>query len=282
VNFRRHLFSGIVGVLVLGFLWIPLLMTVVNALNRDELLSRWGGATFRWFGVALQNADARNGLRASLTIALATSVLSVVIAVTGALWWRKAGRRARRAFDLLVYLRIVLPEVVFAAALFIFLSRWGFPLGTLAVVIGHTVWASAYATLVIQSRVIGLDPSLEDAAADLGATPLRTFRRVTVPALVPAILAAGLLTFTFSFDDVVTSFYLAGSQVAPLPVVLLSMIRFRIGPQINAIGLLVMGITIVTMAIVLLLVSKTSQRSRARFSTPGDFRQGPRVEEEVR
>jgi spermidine/putrescine transport system permease protein len=265
MNVRRHLFSAIVAVLALAFLWVPLLMTVINAVNRDETLTGWGGATLRWFGEAARNEDARGGLRATLVIAVATSVLSVALAVTGALWWRKAGPRARRAFDLLVYLRILLPEVVFAAALFIFMSRWEFPLGTVAVVIGHTVWASAYATLILQAGVVGLDPVLEDAAADLGATPLRAFRRVILPALLPAILAASLLTFTFSFDDVVTSFYLAGSQVAPLPVVLLSMIRFRIGPEINAIGLLVMAITITTMATVLLLSSRMGRRSRARL-----------------
>lgn len=265
MSIRRHLFSAIVALLALAFLWVPLLMTVINAVNRDDTLTGWGGATLRWFGEAARNEDARSGLRATLVIAVATSALSVALAVTGALWWRKAGPRARRAFDLLVYLRILLPEVVFAAALFIFMSRWEFPLGTVAVVIGQTVWASAYATLILQAGVVGLDPVLEDAAADLGATPLRTFRRVILPSLLPAILAASLLTFTFSFDDVVTSFYLAGSQVAPLPVVLLSMIRFRISPEINAIGLLVMAITITTMATVLLLSSRMGRRSRARL-----------------
>jgi ABC-type spermidine/putrescine transport system permease subunit II len=263
LNIRRHLFSAVIAALAVAFLWVPLLMTVINAVNRDDTLTGWGGATLRWFGEAARNADARAGLRSTLMIAIATSLLSVVIAMTGALWWRRAGARARRAFDLLVYLRIVLPEVVFAASLFLFMSRVRFPLGMTAVVIGHTVWASAYATLILQAGVIGLDPMLEDAAADLGATPLRTFRRVILPSLLPAILAAVLLTFTFSFDDVVTSFYLAGSKVAPLPVVLLSMIRFRIGPEINAIGLLVMAITISTMVIALLLSSRMGRRSRS-------------------
>jgi ABC-type spermidine/putrescine transport system permease subunit II len=279
LNVRRHLFSAVIAALALAFLWVPLLMTVINAVNKDDTLTGWGGATLHWFGEAAGNTDARSGLRSTLLIAIATSVLSVAIAVTGALWWRRAGASARRAFDLLVYLRIVLPEVVFAASLFLFMSRVDFPLGTTAVVIGHTVWASAYATLILQAGVIGLDPALEDAAADLGATAVRTFRRVILPSLLPAILAAALLTFTFSFDDVVTSFYLAGSKVAPLPVVLLSMIRFRIGPEINAIGLLVMAITIATMAITLLLSSRMARRSRAPLPIPGTVQRDEPVEE---
>ncbi len=276
---RRHLFTAVVSLLVLAFLWAPLLGTAINALNKDSLLSGWGGATLRWFGVAFRNGAARSGLRTTLGIALETSLLSIAVAVTGALWWRKASARARRVFDLLTYLRIILPEIVFAVALFLLFSRLRFPLGTVAVVIGHTVWNSAYATLILQARVIGLDPALEDAAADLGATPVRTFWRVTVPALLPAIVAAGLLTFTFSFDDVVTSFYLAGSQIAPLPVVLLSMIRFRVSPQINAIGILVMAFTVTTMALVFLVVSRTGKRGRGPILAPAALESAVRVGE---
>ena len=107
---------------------------------------------------------------------------------------------------------------------------------------------SAYSTLIIQARLIGLDPALEEAAADLGATPWRAFRRVTLITLMPAIIAAGLLAFTFSLDDVVTSYFLQGTAQSPLPFVLLGMIRFRITPEINAVGAALMLITLTTFA----------------------------------
>lgn len=240
MNVRRHPFSAVVALAVILFLWAPLVIVALNSVNNDVILATWKGATTRWYHQAFGNENVRAGLRQTLTVAAATTVLSLVLAVTAALWWRRASPRARRLFDGLTYLRIMLPEVVFAVALFLLFSRLKFPLGTTAVVIGHTVWNSAYATLIVQARVSTLDPALEDAAADLGANPWRTFRRVTVPGLLPAIVAAGLLAFTFSFDDVVTSYLLTGAGTSTLPVVLLSMIRFRITPEINAIGMMVM------------------------------------------
>jgi spermidine/putrescine transport system permease protein len=136
------------------------------------------------------------------------------------------------------------------------------------VVIGHVVWNSAYATLIIQARVATLDPALEDAASDLGANPWRVFRRVTLPGLLPGIVAAGLLAFTFSFDDVVTSYFLTGAGTAPLPVVLLSMIRFRITPEINAIGMLVMLFTVSMFAIGFIAVTQMGRGARKALALP--------------
>ncbi len=229
MRLRRHLVSGIIAIVVVSFLWAPLLMTALNALNRDELATRWGGATLRWFRQALANPDARG----------------------------------RRVFDVLTYMRIIMPEVVFAVALFLLFTKIGVPLGALAVIAGHTVWNSAYATLIVQSRVITLDPILEDAAADLGATPVRAFWRVTLPILLPAVAAAALLAFTFSFDDLVTSFYMSGTRIETLPVVLLSMIRFRLSPQINAIGIAVMATTVVSVSLLYFLLSRNAQRGRS-------------------
>jgi ABC-type spermidine/putrescine transport system permease subunit II len=130
-------------------------------------------------------------------------------------------------------------------------------------VIGHTVWNSAYAAIIVQARMASLDPALEEAAADLGATPWRAFRRVTLSALMPAIIAAGLLAFTFSFDDVVTSVFLQGASNSPLPVVILGMIRFRITPEINAIGLLVMLFTVTIMSMAVIFYATAGSLGRA-------------------
>ena len=262
MKLRGQIVSGIIGIAVLSFLWAPLVMTAVNALNRDDLLTSWGGATLHWFREAVANPDARSGLAATLKIAVGSSLASVVIAVSGALWWRGATTRGRRAFDVLTYMRIIMPEVVFAVGLFLLFTKIGVPLGALAVVAGHTVWNSAYATLIVQSRVITLDPIFEDAAADLGATPVGVFWRVTLPTLLPAVAAAGLLAFTFSFDDLVTSFYMSGTRIETLPVVLLSMIRFRISPEINAIGIAVMATTITSLCLLYFLLSRGGWRGR--------------------
>jgi spermidine/putrescine transport system permease protein len=268
MNVRRHPFSAVVALAVIVFLWAPLVIVALNSVNSDVLLASWKGGTTTWYRQAFDNQDVRSGLRQTLTVAAATTVLSLVLAVTAALWWRRASARMRRLFDGLTYLRIMLPEVVFAVALFLLFSRLKFPLGTTAIVIGHTVWNSAYATLIVQARVSTLDPALEDAAQDLGANPWRTFRRVTVPGLLPGIVAAGLLAFTFSFDDVVTSYFLTGAGTSTLPVVLLSMIRFRITPEINAIGMMVMLFTITMFAIGFIAATNLGRGARKSLALP--------------
>jgi ABC-type spermidine/putrescine transport system permease subunit II len=240
-------------------------VVLVNSFNRDTVMSGWGGFTGEWYRAAFADQAVRAGLQTTIVVALLSTLLSVVLAVTAVLWWRHAPVAARRVFDAFVYARIILPEAVFAVALFFFFARIGFSLGLTAIVIGHTVWNSAYATLIIQARIVGLDPALEEAAADLGATPWRAFRRVTLALLSPGILAAALISFTFSFDDVVTSYFMAGAAQPPLPIVLFGMIRFQITPEINAIGVLIMlfTITLLTAAVLSLAGAGTVGR-RAR------------------
>lgn len=268
MRIRRHWFTGLISLAVILFLWSPLVIVAVNSVNRNALLVRWEGFTTSWYHQAVNNPDVRSGLRSTMVVALATTALSLVLAVTGSLWWRRAGTRGRRLFDGVTYLRIMLPEVVFATALFLVFTRLHLQLGTVAVIVGHTVWNSAYATLIVQARAASLDPALEDAAADLGASPWRAFRRVTVPSLMPAIVAAGLLAFTFSFDDVVTSYFLNGTSSPTLPVVILSMIRFRVSPEINAIGMLVMLFTVTMFAVAFVAASGLGRGAR-RSALPG-------------
>jgi ABC-type spermidine/putrescine transport system permease subunit II len=243
VNIRGHRWSASVSLIVILFLWTHLFIVVVNAFNKDELLVGWAGATLRWFRTALDDAEARDALRQSLIVGVASTAISIFLAVTGAMWWRRASRRARRWYELLVLLNVILPEVVFASAMFLLFVRLHLQLGLPAVVIGHSVWNTAYAILIIQARMSVLEPALEEAAADLGAARWQVFLQVTVPGLLPGILVAALLAFTFSFDDVVTSFFMAGSSVNTLPLELLGLIRFRVTPEVNAIGAVAMLVT---------------------------------------
>jgi ABC-type spermidine/putrescine transport system permease subunit II len=242
LSIRRHPVSAALAALVLAFLWLPLMAVVINSFNQDQLMAGWGGATSKWYGQALRDHDVRQGLKTTMIIAISSALVSLVVGVSGALWWRRAPKRARAVYDGLVYARIIVPEVVFATAVFFLFVRFHFKLGLTAMIIGHSVWNSAYATLIVQARLIGLDPSIEEAAADLGAPPWRVFRRVTLVSLMPAIVAAGLLA-------VVTSYFLQGKADSPLPIVLFGLIRFRLTPEVNAIGVLVMLFTVALMSL---------------------------------
>lgn len=249
MNIRHHKVSAALSVFVIAFLWLPLVAVIIGSFDSNSLLTTFTSATGHWYRQAINDPNVRSGFETTLILGVASALLSLVVALSGALWWRRAPRRARAVYDALVYARIVVPEVVFATALFFLFLKIHFALGLPAMVVGHAVLNSAYSTLIIQARVVGLDPALEEAAADLGATPWRAFRRVTLITLMPAIIAAGLLAFTFSLDDVVTSFFLQGSSQSPLPIVLLGVIRFRITPEINAVGVLFMILTVALMSL---------------------------------
>lgn len=271
MNLRRHPVSAVLSAVVIAFLWIPLVVVIVGSFDGNSLLTSFSGATTRWYSKALNDSNVRSGFAATLLIAILSALLSLLVAVSGALWWRRAPRRARAFYDGLVYARIVVPEVVFASALFFLFLKLHFALGLPAIVVGHAVLNSAYSTLIIQARMVGLDPALEEVAADLGATPWRTFRRVTLITLMPAIIAAGLLAFTFSLDDVVTSYFLQGTAQSPLPIVLLGLIRFRITPEINAIGSFVMLLTVGLMTLAMATLTTAGRAGRANRSRMMDL-----------
>lgn len=246
---RRPSLVAVLSGVVLLFLWAPIVIVAVNSVNADELLIGWGGFTTRWFREALSDERLRDAFITTGKVALLSTLLSLAIAVTASLWYRKANARGRRLLDATTYMRIILPETVIALGLFLLLRRYDVGLGVATIVLGHVVFNSAYATIVIQARLSTLSTALEDAAADLGATPFRVFRRVTMPLILPAVIVAGLLVFSFSVDDVVTSLFLGGPQAETLPVLLLGMIRIRVTPEVNAIGVIVMVITTGLLAI---------------------------------
>jgi ABC-type spermidine/putrescine transport system permease subunit II len=229
---------------VLLFLFAPIAVVVLNAFNGNRTLDRWGGFTVHWFRQAFSDPAVWSALWTSVRVAVASTVISLAIAIPAALWTRRAGPRARALLDGTTYMRIVLPEIVAAVGLFLLFRQLNFGLGILTIVAGHVVFNSAYATIVIQARVATLSTELEEAAADLGAIPWRAFRRVTLPLLRPAVIVAALLIFTFSMDDVVTSAFLSGNSVT-LPVLIFGLMRFHVTPEVNAIAA---GVTVLTLA----------------------------------
>lgn len=258
-TFRKHPVVALIGILGIGFLWLPIAVVIFNSFNGDTYLVRWGGFTLKWFGQAAADPQVTSGVTKSLELALATAAVSVGVALTGVLWWRKASPRGRRVFDALVYSRLVLPEVVLATSLFLIFSRAGVQLNMMTAVIGHTVWASAFATVILQASAKLLSEDVEEAAADLGATPFGVLLRVTLPGLAPGMLAAGILAFSLSFDDVVTTLFLAGSRLTTLPLLIMGLIRFRVTPEVNAIGALVTTSMIGTTLLVVWLVTRRAR-----------------------
>ena len=245
--------SSLIAAVVFAALYAPIVLVLLNSFNSDSSLVGWGGFTTRWYHSVTSDSRVKDAFVTSLEVAALSTVISLAIAVAAGLWARSASSRGRRLLDGATYLRIVLPEIVFALGLFLLATKLGLKLGVAMIVIGHVVFNSAYATIIVQARLATLSRTVEEAAADLGATPWRAFRRVTLPLLMPAVLVAGLLTFTFSFDDVIVSQFLGGTNAETLPVLLLGKIRLHVTPEVNAIGAGVMLITLVSFAMAALV-----------------------------
>ena len=240
--------TSVFTTIVLICMYLPIVAVVVYSVDKSADLIGWSGFTTKWYSQAFHNAEFRRDLLTSLEAAAGSTVLSLIIAICGGLWWRNASPRARKIFDALTYARLVLPEIVFALGLLVLFSELHIALGLWAIIAGHVVFNSAYATIIIQARLASLNQTLEEAASDLGANRWRVFRRVTLPLLMPAVIVAALLTISFSFDDVIVSQFLGGNSAEPVSVLLLGLIHLHVTPEVNAIGTIVMLITLITFA----------------------------------
>lgn len=246
-------FSTVVLGIVLLCLYAPIVLVVVNSFNADETLVGWGGFTTEWYSSIFHEERVWQDARMSVLVAVTSTAFALVIALSTVLWMRGASVRGRRFMDGATYVRLILPEVVLAFALFVLLRALDVRLGFWPVIAGHVVVNSAYATLVLQARLGSLDRVREEAAADLGAPPHRVFRRVTLVQLLPGIAVAGLLAFTFSFDNVVMSRFLGGSQTETLPVLIISLIRRSVTPEVNALGVAIMIVMLATVVVAALI-----------------------------
>ena len=238
------------AVAVLGFVIMiaPLIAVIVNAFNANQLLSGWGGFTTHWFSETVNDSGVRSAAEHSFIIGLLVTALSTVMGTLAVAFSAYAPSWVRRLTDGLTVTRVMVPEVIMSAGLILLLPKLGFRFGVWTVVLGQTVWGVAFFIAIAGARRAGFDRRLEDAGRDLGASPWRVLRTIVLPDLTPGIIAAALLTFTFSFDDVVTTVFLSGPTTTTLPTTILGRIRHGITPSINAIGVLVMLVTIILLA----------------------------------
>jgi spermidine/putrescine transport system permease protein len=231
-------------VLVYAFLFIPIVLVVIFSFNASRLVAVWSGFSFKWYGIAWTDPSILDALRVSLTVAVLNAVLATMFGTLAAIGMQRVGRRTRTAFELMVYGTIVTPEIVIAIASLLFFVTINVDLGIPTIVIAHVVYNTSIVALIVRARLVGMDRTLDEAAADLGATPIETLRRVTIPLLAPAILAGALLAFTFSFDDFVLTFFVSGASSTTLPLRIFSMLRFGVSPVVNAIATVMLVVTL--------------------------------------
>lgn len=237
-----------------AFLYIPILTLIVLSFNASPLVTKWGGFSLRWYAELMQDQALLSGLWLSLKIAVLTAIASVVLGTMAAYALVKFKRfPGKTLLSGMVNSPLVMPEVIIGLSLLLLLvsvqRATGFPeRGLLTMWIGHTLLGLAYATVVISARLREMDPSLEEAAKDLGAKPWQVFFLITLPLISQSLISAGLLTFTLSLDDVVLSAFLSGPGSTTMPLVIFSRARLGLNPTVNAVAtitVLVVGIAVV-------------------------------------
>jgi spermidine/putrescine transport system permease protein len=252
---------GTHAALVYVFLYAPIAVVVVYAFNGSRQTLNWGGFSTRWFGAALHDSTITEPLRTSLEIALGNAVVASVLGTALALALPRMRRLVRLPFETVVYMTLVTPEIVFGISALIFFTQLvHFPLGWQTVLLAHVVFNTSVVALIVRARFVGMGQTLEEASFDLGAGPVATFAQVTLPRLAPAILAGGLLAFTFSFDDFITSFFVAGAGTTTLPLRIFASLRFGVSPIVNATAAMMLGLTLTATIAAYGMLRRSSRR----------------------
>ena len=227
----------LVSGLTLLFLALPLVVIVTFSFNSSKSLSSFESFSTRWYVESFTNEDVIASLTASITIALVTTLVAVALGSALAFAFvRHRQRRAVRTVESVSLMTLVTPEIATAIGLLLLFSTIGIPLSNWTVILGHITFSLMYVAVVVGASLRLVRTDLEEAARDLGATAPETLRLIVLPQVLPAVAGAAMLVFVISFDDFVTSVFLSGSEVAPLPVRIYGMLRYGLTPEVNALG----------------------------------------------
>jgi putrescine transport system permease protein len=232
-----------------AFLYLPILLLVAYSFNASRLVTVWAGFSTEWYAALFRNEALLDAAWVTIRIALVSAVLATLLGTLAAVTLVRYGRfRGRALFTGLVYAPMVMPEVITGLALLLLFVAIGFERGFWTVTLAHTTFTLCFVTVVVQSRLVAFDRALEEAAMDLGATPLRTFLSVTLPLIAPAVVAGFLLAFTLSLDDLVIASFTSGPGATTLPMRIYSQVRLGVTPEINAASTILIGL--VTLAVI--------------------------------
>ncbi len=241
-----------------AFLYVPLAIVVVYSFNDSRLNAEWVGFTLGWYDKLFHDQDMLTAAGNSLVIALTASAVSTVLGTMAGL---ALYRYQTRLLQVLVLAPIAIPEILMGVSLLIFFVFLDFTLGLVSVTLAHITFCIGFVAIVVRARLAGMDESLTEAARDCGASPWEAFRYVTLPLIMPGVIAGALMAFTLSIDDFVITFFTAGAGTVTLPLQIYSMIKIAVTPEVNAVSSLLMLLTL-ALIIIAAKVSPTLLRSQ--------------------
>jgi putrescine transport system permease protein len=237
-----------------AFLYLPIAILVIYSFNASRLVTVWGGFSTKWYASLFQNQGLIDAAWVTIRVALMSATLATVLGTLGALALTRYTRfRGRVLFSGMIYAPLVMPEVITGLSLLLLFVAVGFDRGFWTVMLAHTTLTMCFVAVVVQSRLVTFDRSLEEAAMDLGATPVKTFFQVTLPVILPAVVSGWMLAFTLSLDDLVIASFTSGPGATTLPMKIYSQVRLGVTPEINAVCTLMIAFVAVGVIITAIL-----------------------------
>jgi spermidine/putrescine transport system permease protein len=249
------------------FLYAPIVVVVVFSFNAAKYGGPWQGFTTEWYGKLLDSPEKLDAAKNTLVLAVVSTLVATVLGTMLGYGLNRYRFPGKKLFAFLMYIPVVIPDIVMAVAMLMFYALVRdalglFELGMTTMILSHVTFQIPFVAIVVRSRLVGMDPAIEEAAHDLGATSWQTFWCVLFPNLVPAVVAGAMLAFTLSLDDFVVSFFTTGPGSTTLPILIYSSVKRGITPDINALSTLIVLVSIVGTLAVALLDRKKPQGER--------------------
>ncbi len=260
---RLSWFNTVSLTLGFAFLYIPMIILIIFSFNESKLVTVWAGFSTKWYGELMQNEAFLNAAWVTIRVAVFSSTLATILGTAAAYVLVRGGRFfGRTLFSGMIYAPLVMPEVITGLSLLLLFIGIGLDRGILTIVLAHTTFSMCFVSVVVSSRLVTFDKSLEEAALDLGCSPAQAFRLVTLPIIAPAVISGWLLAFTLSLDDLVIASFTSGPSATTLPIKIFSAVRLGVSPEINALSTLMIAVVTVGVITASLVTKRAMVRQR--------------------
>lgn len=244
---KRFKWSNLYLIILLVVIYLPIVMVVIFSFNESKLTANFTGFSLKWYEALFSDRDMKEALGNSIVLGLISCGVSAVIGTLGAVGMARVDYKFKGMMEYLSTVPIMIPEIILGMVFLAFFSLLKLPFGMTTLVIAHTTFCIPYIFMMVKARLVGIDKSLEAAARDLGASPMRTFFDITVPLIMPAVLSGSVLAFAMSFDDVVISLFVNGPRVNTLPVKVYTQLKTGVTPEINALCTMILAVIVVVL-----------------------------------
>lgn len=258
---KKWKWSNLYLAIMILLMYFPLVMVVIFSFNESRLSANFTGFSFKWYETLANDRDLKEALFNSILLGVLSCGISAIIGTLGAVGMARVKYKTKGMMEYLSTIPIMIPEIILGMVFLVFFSMLNLPFGMTTLVIAHTTFCIPYIFMMVKARLVGIDKSLEEAARDLGAGPIRTFFDITMPLIAPAVLSGSLLAFAMSFDDVVISIFVNGPRLNTLPVKVYAQLKTGVTPEINALCTIIL----VVITAVLLLSSFLSKRAEKKY-----------------